>query len=117
VVPAKTKHLQCLEYKISSMRELVSTVSGPVDLLQYYPRWAEGLAECETQYPIDKKLAEQLGEAVATKMATVIGEETASFLTSQRLNSSHSDKNWLEEWRTFAIVGVADVSQALPKEP
>jgi hypothetical protein len=116
-LPPKVKHLQCLEYKISLMRELVSAVSGPVGLLQNYPSWTEGLAECQGHFPIDKKLAEQLREAVATKMETALGEETSMFLTLQRLNSSHPDKNWLEEWRVFAITGVADVSQALPKEP
>jgi hypothetical protein len=115
--PPKVKHLQCLEYKISLMREAVSTVSGPADLLQNYPSWAKGLSECQVHYSIDQKLAEQLREAVATKMETAIGEETSSFLSLQRLNSSHPDKNWLEEWRVFAIVGVANVSQALPKEP
>jgi hypothetical protein len=113
----KVRNLQCLEYKISLMRKLVSTASGPMDLMQNYPSWTEGLAECQAHYPINKKLAEQLREAVATKMETAIGEETSMFLTLQRLNSSHPGTNWLEEWRVFAITGVADVSQALPKEP
>jgi hypothetical protein len=116
-LPPKVKHLQCLEHKISVMRELVSVVSGPMDLLQYYPSWTEGLPECQTQYPIDKKLAEQLREAVATRMEKAIGEETSMFLSLQRLNSSRPDKNWVEEWRGFAMTGVAEVSQAVPKEP
>jgi hypothetical protein len=116
-LPAKFKHLQCLEYKISSMAKLVSAVSGPVDLLQHYPSWSDGLAECQLQYPIDKKRAEQMREAIATQMEAALGKETSMFLTLQRLNGSRPDKNWLEEWRAFAIVGVDSVSEALTKEP
>ena len=116
-LPPKFKHLQCLEYKVSSMRKLVSTVSGPPELLEYYPRWVEGLAECGRQYPIDEKSAEQLREAIATKMAQVLGEEVSSYLTLQRLYSSEPRDNWLSKWRVFAIVRIADVSEVLSAQP
>jgi len=116
-LPVKFKHLSCLRYKISLMRELVNGVSGPVELLEYYPRWAESLTECGVQYPIDEKSAEQFREAVASKMAQVLGEEVSSYLTYQRLYSSEPLGKWVDKWRTFAIVGIAGVSEVLPKEP
>ena len=116
-LPPKFKHLQCLEYKISLMRKLVSTVSRAAELLEYYPRWVEGLAECGHRYPIDEEKAEQLREAIATKMAQVMGEEVSSYLTLQRLYSSEPRDNWLGKWRSFAIVGIAGVSEVLPKNP
>lgn len=115
-LPPKFRHLQCLKYKVSSMRKLVSTVSGAAELLEYYPRWAKGLAECERQYPIDEKSAEQFREAIATKMAQALGEE-ASYLTLQRLYSSEPRDDWLSKWRSFAIVGIAGVSEVLPAQP
>ena len=116
-LPPKFKHHQCLEYKISSMRKLVSTVSGPAKLLDYYPRWVEGLADCGRRYPIDEKNGEQLREAIATKMAQVLGEEVSNYLTLQRLYSSEPRDNWFEKWQSFAIVGIAGVSEVLPKNP
>ena len=116
-LPPKFKHLQCLEYKVSSMRQLVSTVSRVAELLEYYPRWVEGLTECGRQYSIDEEKAGQLREAIATKMAQVLGEEVSSYLTLQRLYSSEPRDNWLGKWRSFAIVGIAGVSEVLPKNP
>jgi len=115
-LPANFKHLACLRYKISSMRRLVSVVSKPVELLDYYPLWEESLAECGAQYPIDDKKAEQLREAVATKMATVIGKEVTSYLTLQRLYSSEPREKWLDMWRSWAITGIAGVSEVLPEK-
>jgi hypothetical protein len=117
MLPPRFKHLQCLQYKVSLMRKRVSAVSGPAELLEYYPRWSGGLAECAAQYKIDEKSAEQLQEVVATKMEQVLGEEASSYLALQRLYRSQPHEDWLDKWRSFAIVGIAGVSEALPERP
>ena len=71
---------QCLRYKISVMRQFTSQVSSPVELINYYPTWVEGLADCDLTYNIERKKAEQLRELAATEMAKALGEETTSYL-------------------------------------
>jgi hypothetical protein len=116
-LPPRVKHLQCLQYKVSLMWKRVGAVSGPAELLEYYPRWSDGLAKCAEQYKIDEKSAEQLQEAVATKMAQVLGEEASSYLALQRLYRSQPHEDWLDKWRSFAIVGIGSVSEVLPERP
>ncbi len=107
----------CLRYKIGEMRRMVRGVSGPNALIEYYPVWQEGLEDCEKLYKIDHKQAELLREAVATEIAKVLGEEASSYLNMQRLYRDHrSESEWIDMWRSLAIVGVAEVENNFNKQ-
>ncbi|HTG32752.1 MAG TPA: hypothetical protein VLB76_07445 [Thermoanaerobaculia bacterium] len=113
----------CLRYTISMMRARAGKASGPSELLEYYPRWLKKVRACELIYKVDRAASEDLRDRVTLQMAKVLGEETQSFLATQQLSEAlgASTKNrpwkdWLESWRTEAIIGIAEVDQALPKE-
>jgi hypothetical protein len=106
----------CLRYKISEMRTMISGVSGPNALIDYYPVWQDGLEDCDKLYKIDHHQAEILREAVAAEMAKVLGEDTASYLHMQRLyRDDRPEREWVDMWRILAIVGVAEVQNVLNK--
>lgn len=111
------KYRQCLRYKISLMRELVSEVDGPVGLIDYYPGWTKSLEECELAYRIERDKAERLRGSAVTEMAKVLGEETTSYLIESRLfeNKDDPSREWLDIWRSVAIGGIASVADALPE--
>jgi hypothetical protein len=49
-------------------------------------------------------------------MATVLGEETSSYLAMQRLYADEARSrqvDWLDRWRATAIIGVAGVADLL----
>ncbi len=105
------------------MRERVSSVTGPVGLIEYYPAWVGELVECADLYRIEPVKAERLREALATKMAEVLGEETSSYLTFRRWYQGSmsvqgkrtADDEVLEKWRVFAIIGIAGTADILPE--
>lgn len=111
------KYESCLRYKIGEMRNLVSKVSSPMDLINYYPLWQERLEACDHLYAIDNVQAEKLRETVSVEMAKALGEETSSYLTIQRLyKNNSSEQEWIDKWRGFAIVNVADVENVLTND-
>jgi len=119
-LPGTVKFERCLRYKISEMREMVSVVNDPSDLVRYYPDWAESLDECAMIYPTEQNRAELLSERVASEMAKVLGEETEGYLFSVRLHQDQDPAGeWVDYWRITAIVGIASVSDVLedPEEP
>jgi hypothetical protein len=98
------------------MRQRVGTAKEPGELVSYYQNWLGELADCGHLYKPDPKRSKGLHEAVATQMATVLGEETSSYLTMQRLyaDQARSDQvDWLDRWRATAIIGVAGVADLL----
>jgi hypothetical protein len=107
----------CLRYKISEMRRMVRGAPGPIALIDFYPVWQDGLEDCEKLCKIDHHQAEILREAVATKMAEVLGEVTASYLHTQRLyKKNRAKREWVDMWRSLAIVGVSEVENVLNKQ-
>lgn len=113
------KYRGCLRHKVGVMRRLVSEVDGVIPLIEYYPAWEESLHECTQTYDMSgSQEAERLQSALATRMAEILGEETTSYLlTAYLFRTRMSAADWVDEWRTTAIVGIAGVADAIPEEP
>jgi hypothetical protein len=113
------KYVDCLHHNVAVMRRRVGLAKGPADLLIYYPHWVRELDACSRLYKPDPKRSEKLREALATQMATVLGQETASYLTMQRLYAldpkapAPGRAGWIDNWRAFAVIGVASTTDVL----
>lgn len=113
------KYVECLRHKVTVMRQRVGVVKGPADLVGYYPNWLHELGDCAHLYKPDPKRSERLQEALATQMAKVLGQETSSYLTMQRLyaldpaSRSAGGADWIDGWRAVALIGVAGTIEVL----
>ena len=113
------KYVDCLHHNVAIMRGRVGLAKGPGDLLIYYPNWLRELDECSRLYKPDPKRSEELREALATQMAVVLGQETTSYLTMQRLYAvdpkapASGRADWIDNWRAFAVIGVASTTDVL----
>ena len=47
------RHIRCLRFRATEIREVVSVADGPVSLIAFYPMWVESLKDCSTLYPMD----------------------------------------------------------------
>ena len=112
------KYRACLRYKVGVIRNFVSEVDGIIPLVEYYPTWEQKLQECTQTYDLDtSQQAARLREALVTRMAEVLGEETTSYLLTAHLFSARmTEAAWVDEWRTTAIVGIAGVADVVPEE-
>ena len=112
------KYRSCLRYKVGVMRRLVSEVDGVIPLIEYYPTWEQRLQECTQTYDVDtSQQAERLREELAIRMARVLGEEATSYLLTIHFSSTRvTEADWVDEWRTFAIIGIAGVADVVQEE-
>lgn len=109
------KYRTCLRYKVGVMREFVSEADGVIALIEYFPTWAQRLQECTQAYGMGtSQQAERLRDALATRMAEVLGEETTSYLlTAQIFGNRMTEAAWVDEWRNPAITGIAGVAEVV----
>jgi len=108
------KFERCLQYKISEMRQMVSVVNNPIDLIQYYPDWEESLDNCAAVYKVEQDKVKHLSERVASEMERVLGEETTSYLFMARLYQDQGPAGeWVDNWRNLAIIGIEGVRDVL----
>lgn len=114
-----SKFVTCLHHKVAVMRQRVGVAMEPTDLLVYWPNWLGELDDCSRLYKPRSERSEKLREALVTQMAEVLGQETANYLTMQRLyvldpTAPASGKvDWIDKWRAIAIVGVATTADVL----
>ena len=115
------KYLECLRHKVSLMRQGVGQAGGPIDLVSYYPSWVQELQDCARLYKVNPDGTEKLQEALASQMANVLGQETCSYLTMQRLYAPTAtsarprsgEPDWIDKWRAFAVIGIASTADIL----
>ena len=113
-----SKYNQCLRHQVSVMREIASRSLTVEPLLRSYVSWTRSLRECDSTYNISPEEAARRRDQVATAMETAIGETVPLYLFFARSDtdgvSEERQEERLETWRTFAIVSIAGVADAIP---
>ena len=113
----REKFAYCLDNNVSNMREFAAGSSNPQQLTDYYPTWDSRLQSCRALLPKFDQPALELENTVRIQMRKVLGELTEDYLAEMELvRSGHRAAAEAEDsWRTFAIIGIAEVSEVIPK--
>jgi hypothetical protein len=111
------KFAYCLDERVSDMREFAARSSKPEQLNAYYPKWDSNLQRCRDLLPQFTQPALELENSVRIRMRQVLGELTEDYLAEMELvRSGHRGAAEAEDsWRTFAIIGIAEVSDVIPR--
>jgi hypothetical protein len=112
----RLKYTFCVQDKIQALANTTKTANAPGELEAAYIPFTRKIEECLQVVPAETEWARPLGEAVKVKMRETLGEIAADYLGEMDLvQSGHRDRAAaLESWRTWALVGISEVSDALP---